>query len=226
VTTLDDIEAALFATVSGAFGVVLPPETVEARLRWRVDQDALADDESLPLEDRFEAAFRCNSDQRPLQYLRLFKKAWGPFRDPAVAARVLVENWSGFDAIPHHWFVELVFPRLSNEELMGAMSADARAFLAGLPNPFLAWRGQDAGKQLGLSWTLDPTTAADFARGHRSIWNPRPAVYRASIAKVHVAFACVDRDETEVTLRLPPLLNECEVTLMRRPPRSERRSPS
>jgi hypothetical protein len=223
VTTLDEIEAALFAAVSSDFGGALPPELVERKRRWRAEQDALADDESLPLEHRIEAAFRCNSDQRPLQYLRLFKKGWGPFRDPAVAARVLVEKWSGFDAIRHDWFVELVLPHLSREVLMGAMRAEARAFLDDLPDPFLAWRGQDAGKRLGLSWTVDRATAYTFARGHRSILNLRPAVYNARIAKADVAFACVERDEHEVTLRRLLPLHESEVTLLARPPRRKRR---
>lgn len=224
-TTLEDIEGALSATMSRDLSMVVPADMVELRRRWRAEQDALADDDSLPLEERIEAAFRCNSNQRPLQYLRLFKKGWGPFRDPAVAARVLVEEWSSFDAIRHDWFVDLVLPHLSRELLIGAMSAKARAFLDGLPNPFFAWRGQDARKPLGLSWTTDLDTASSFARGHRTILNPRPAVYKASIAKADVAFACADQDEHELTLRRPLRLDECDVLLLT-PPRRKRRAPS
>jgi hypothetical protein len=204
VTTLEDIEEALCATMSSDIDMLLPAEMVESRRRWRAKQDALAGDDSLPLEDRTKAAFRWNSDQRPLQYLRLFKKGWGPFRDPAVAARVLVENWSGFDAIRHDWFVELVFPHLSREVLIGAMSAEARAFLDGLPDPCLVWRGQDAGQPLGLSWTTDRTAAEGFARGHRGILNRLPAVYQARVSRADIAFVCIDRAESEITLLRQP----------------------
>jgi hypothetical protein len=138
---------------------------------------------------------------------------------------LLVAKWSGFDAIRHDWFVELVWPHLSREVLIGATSAKAREFFDSLPDPFLAWRGQDAGKPLGISWTTDRATASTFARGHRSILNPRPVVYEARIAKADVAFACVDRDEHEVTLRRPLRPDECEV-LPRTPPRKKRYSRS
>jgi hypothetical protein len=64
--------------------------------------------------------------------------------------------------------------------------------------------------------------AEGFARGHRSILNPRPAVYKARIAKADVAFARVDREEHEVTLRRLLPLYECEGRLPRRPPRRKR----
>jgi hypothetical protein len=182
-TTLEDIEGTLSATMSRDFYMVAPAEMVELRQRWRVEQDALGDDDGLPLEERIEAAFRwCNSDQRPLQYLRLFKTGWGPFRDPAVAARVLVAKWSGFDAIRHDWFVELVWPHLSREVLIGATSAKAREFFDSLPDPFLAWRGQDARKPLGISWTTDRATAGTFARVTSLHLEPAPGGLRGVLA--------------------------------------------
>lgn len=148
--------------------------------RIRSEQDALANDESLSLEDRLEAAFRAfNRAARPWRYLQLFVAGWPPFRDAAVAACVLVKQWSDFDAIPHAWFVDLVFPRLPPEVLMAAMGPEARKFLDDLPDPFAAWRGQEDGKPPGLSWATDHVTAEIFARGHSGMENPRPVVYQA-----------------------------------------------
>ena len=87
---------------------------------------------------------------------------------------------------------------------MGAMSGEARAFLDDLPDPFLAWRGQDGGKPPGLSWATDPATAEVFARGNRGMENRLPTVYSTRVAKADVAFACADHSERGVTLRRPP----------------------
>ena len=204
-TILDEIEAKLAAAASSHFGRALPADAVEVGQRLRAEQNALANDESTPLEERLQAAFRAfNRAARPLRYLQLFVASWPPFRDPEVAARVLVEQWSDFEDIPHALFVDLVFPHLSPEPLRGAMNAEARMFLDDLPDPFLAWRGQDEGMPPGLSWATDPGTAEVFARGHRGMENPRPAVYRARIAKADVSFACADHSEREVILRRPP----------------------
>jgi hypothetical protein len=204
-TTLDEIEAKLAAIASSYFGMALPADAVEMRKGIRAEQDALANDESLEVEERLHAAFGpFDRVERPLRYLQLFVIGWPPFRDPAVAARVLVEQWNDFDAIPHELFVDLVFPHLSPELLKGAMNAEARKFLDDLPDPFLAWRGQDEGKPPGLSWATDPVTAEGFARGNRVTENPRPMVYHARIAKADVAFACADHSERGVILRRPP----------------------
>ena len=205
-TILDEIEAKLAAAASSHFGMALPADAVEVGQRLRVEQDALANEEDLPLEDRLQAAFRAlNRTARPWRYLQLFVSGWLPFRDPAVAARVLVEQWSDFDAIPVELFVDLVFPHLSPETLMGAMNAEARKFLDHLPDPFLACRGQDEGMPSGLSWATDPATAECFARGHRGMENPRPAAYQARIVKGDVAFVCIDGRERAIILRRPPV---------------------
>jgi hypothetical protein len=178
-TILDEIEAKLAVAASSHFGRAFPADAVEVGQRLRAEQDALANDESTPLEERLQAAFRAfNRAARPWRYLQLFVSGWPTFRDPAVAARVLVEQWSDFQDIPHALFVDLVFPHLSPEALRSAMNAEARMFLDDLPDPFLAWRGQDEGMPPGLSWATDPGTAEVFARGHRGMENPRPAVYR------------------------------------------------
>ena len=114
-TMLDEIEAKLAAAASGYFGMALPADAVEVGQRIRAEQESFANDESLPLEERLQAAFRAfNRAARPWRYLQLFVQGLAArFRDPAVAARVLVEQWSDFDAIPHALFVDLVFPHLS-----------------------------------------------------------------------------------------------------------------
>jgi hypothetical protein len=203
-TTLDEIDAMLATAAASYFGRRLPADALEAAQRTRAQQAALASDENLPLEIRLQAAFQpFNRAARPWRYLQLFVARWPPFRDPAVAARVLVEQWSDFDDIPHTLFVDLVFPHLSPEALTSAMNAEARKFLDDIPDPFVAWSGQDEEAAPGLSWATDPTTAEGFARG-RVIENPRPVVYQARIAKADVAFACADQSERAVILRRPP----------------------
>jgi hypothetical protein len=193
--TLDEIEAKLAATASSYFGMPLPADAVEMRQRIRAEHDARANDESLPSEERLQAAFLpFDRASRPWRYLQLFVAGWPPFRDPVVAARVLVEQWNDFDAIPHALFVDLVFPHLSPEALTGAMNAKARMFFDELSDPFNAWRGQDEEAPLGLSWATDPATAKFFARGH-GMENPRLVVYQACIAKADIAFVCADPSE-------------------------------
>jgi hypothetical protein len=205
--TLDEIEAKLAATAFSYFGMALRADVVEVGQRIRAEQDARANNENLPLEERLQAAFLpFNRAARPWRYLQLFVADWPPFHDPAVAACVLVEQWSDFDAIPHALFVDLVFPHLSPEALTDAMNAKARVFLDRLSDPFDAWRGQDEGVPLGLSWATDPTTAEFFACGHPGMENPRPIVYQAHIAKADVAFACADQSERGIIVRRPPAI--------------------
>jgi hypothetical protein len=226
-TTLDEIEAKLAAAVSRYLGKPLPPDLAEAGQRARAEQDARANDEKLSLEERLQAAFRpFNRAARPWRYLQLFVADWPLFHDPAVAARVLVEQWSDFDAIPHAPFVDLVFPRLSHEALTAAMNAEARKFLDDLPDPFPAYRGQDEGAPLGLSWATERAAVEAFAHGHSVMENPRPTIYCARIAKADVAFVCADRNDQQVfldrdvILRRPPtvwkITPEIEPTIVKR----------
>ena len=62
-------EAKLAAAASSYFGMALPADAVEVGERLRAEQDALANNESLPLEERLQAAFRpFNGAARPWRY--------------------------------------------------------------------------------------------------------------------------------------------------------------
>jgi hypothetical protein len=66
------------------------------------------------------------------------------------------------------------------------------------------FRGQDSGVRIGLSWTTDRDVAANFARGHRGLFNPDPVVLTTTIAKSSIAFAVPERNEAEVVLFTAP----------------------
>jgi hypothetical protein len=64
--------------------------------------------------------------------------------------------------------------------------------------------GQDAAAgRYGLSWTTDRDVTLGFARGKR-VRNDAPALYSAVVNWADIAFACVDRQESEIVLSCPP----------------------
>jgi hypothetical protein len=105
---------------------------------------------------------------------------------------VVVEEWSGFDLIPHEEF-SVQFLRFSR----CAPRCDAQGSIT-------LYRGQDRFGALGLSWTLCKETAAQFARGHRGIKNEAPVILCTTTTAERVAFTCHDREESEYVLFQPP----------------------
>ncbi len=105
---------------------------------------------------------------------------------------VVVEQWSGFDLIPHEEF-SVEFLRF----LRSAPRCDIRGSIT-------LYRGQDLDEALGLSWTACKKTAAEFARGHRGIYNEAPAVFTVTALPEQIAFTCHNREEAEhVLFRIP-----------------------
>lgn len=111
---------------------------------------------------------------------------------------VILQAWSSFDRIPHEEFA-FQFARFSGHA-PGAPH---------LPDRMTLYRGQDDGASVGLSWSLDPEVAKDFARGHRGCNISNPLVLELEVTRDQVAFFTNDRDEQEVVLLEIPLLEIC-----------------
>lgn len=118
--------------------------------------------------------------------------------------QAVMTQWCLFDAIPHAAFAR-AFKRMADIHDPKYMPSAALAFWRSLPaEEVIIWRGQDAAAgRDGLSWTTDRDVALGFARGKR-VRNDAPALYSAVVNWADIAFACVDRQESEVVLFRPP----------------------
>ena len=104
------------------------------------------------------------------------------------------EMWTSFDRIPHDDYARL-FHRFAEQWQPGPE-------IAGLPERMTAYRGQSADAPIGLSWTLDRDVAAGFARGHRFITVPNPAIFKVLIPRNLVVLAFPDdRKEAEIVVK-------------------------
>ena len=144
------------------------------------------------------------SAQRPQTFVELWVD--GFFRsDPDFLAKALVEEWSGFDSIPHGDFAEILFAlRQLEVDLRAAPSDEDRAFFDALPDPVTIYRGQDASAAPGLSWTTDREVATKLAGPMRSRHLRNPVILEAKITKADIAFVCNDRQKAELVLWAAP----------------------
>ncbi|KUF12399.1 hypothetical protein [Pseudoponticoccus marisrubri] len=117
--------------------------------------------------------------------------------------RLIAEEWTGFDAIPHGWF-HLLFHRMRPYLTNDVMRPEDSAAFNALPEEFTIYRGTDAEALPGLSWTLDRQTALEFARGHRGIENSAPVLLSTSVKRSDVALFLKEREEAEILLFAPP----------------------
>jgi hypothetical protein len=70
----------------------------------------------------------------------------------------------------------------------------------GLPDTVEVFRGCSHPRLRGVSWTTDRAVAWSFARGHRGIRMPDPAVATAVIPKEEIFFVAAARQESEIVL--------------------------
>jgi hypothetical protein len=106
------------------------------------------------------------------------------------------EWWSSFDRIDHCGFTSAFYRYRQYWEPQPEWHQ--------LPRRFTIWRGHDKSLvHLGLSWTRDRAVAEEFARGHRLIFNPNPAILEAEIAREDVALVFDNRKESEIVLFEP-----------------------
>jgi hypothetical protein len=147
----------------------------------------------------------CNSYQRPravLAWAELHLLTGSPGFGPAFW-RLVADEWSGFDAIPHDDFAEM-FSALCHAHSWELMPEADREFFNALPEAVTVYRGGNADTVAeGLSWTLDEKVAAGFARGHRGMLNKCPVILRGIVRKVDVALAVTDRSESEIVVFSP-----------------------
>jgi hypothetical protein len=174
-------------------------------MQWRMMQAAQREAASLdPSDTRAVTAFLLRwfgSQDRPHVLATLAEML--PIEGEAFW-RVAVDEWGSFDAIPHARYAAL-FARNAACRPVRMIGAAEQAFLDDLPDPVTLYRGQSERDQLGLSWTTDVASAERFAKGHRGIPVPRPAVFTVTLPKHAIAFCCVERGEAEVVLmELPP----------------------
>lgn len=101
---------------------------------------------------------------------------------------VIRETWPLFDRIPHRDFQRAFryFKPFAPRD--------------GLPERLTVYRGQAKTAPLGLSWTTSRTVAKSFARGHRGLSSPEPAIYSLKVTARQIAFLSNDREEREVVL--------------------------
>ena len=103
-----------------------------------------------------------SSAARPRALIEVFNLMFAPRRDAGECFwRWIMEEWEGFDRIPHAHF-ERLFLRYRDAWSADYMSADVRSVYNNLPARIVAFRGQDR-TQYGLSWTLDRGVAHSFA---------------------------------------------------------------
>src|SRR5271166_216862 len=160
------------------------------------------------------------SHQRPDAFLDIINDEDPDFADSTdlvcldneTVWRALHLCWDGFDRIPHKRYAKL-FKSIRRDWSAEYLGDDDRKFYETLSDRFTAYRGQDVGSPVGLSWTLDREIAAGFARGHRWVFNPRPVILTAQVLKRDVAGAYVDRGESEIILFSPRHATERKLDL-------------
>jgi hypothetical protein len=142
-----------------------------------------------------------SSTERPEAVIGWARRC-SPRCDPDVGPlfwEILHQEWGGFDLIDHRAYGRL-FRRF--RPWWRPPESD---FYRSLPDRLKVWRGTDADRAPGLSWTLELHVAQGFARGHRFIFNKKPGILGATINKADIALASNVRDEHEVVLFIPPI---------------------
>jgi hypothetical protein len=79
------------------------------------------------------------------------------------------------------------------------LEPEARNWFNAAPAEITVYRGCQAGRERGLSWTFDQSIATGFAHGKR-FPNRNPTLVTAVIPKQHVFAVILDRSEKEIVL--------------------------
>jgi hypothetical protein len=90
------------------------------------------------------------------------------------------------------------------------MSADNKEFYTSLQDEMTIYRGCMAGRELGISWTLDKEVAERFAHGHRGSRVPNPVIAQATISKDNICSVFTSRREAEVVVE-PSALKDIQI---------------
>ena len=130
------------------------------------------------LENLLELADCVDDDE----FMAVFAQAW-PDCD---------NTWSYRDELRHLLMYHC------RADFLHHLSEDDLAFYNALPDEITVYRGCDASRVYGLSWTTDLELAKSFARGHRGMSPPNPVIACGMAAKKDLLFATNDRGESEV----------------------------
>ena len=95
-------------------------------------------------------------------------------------------------------FLEFLDSSAYEVDFKDYFTPDDRAWFDELPERFRVYRGCDASRSAGFSWTTSREVALGFARGHRGIQYPNPVVISGMIHKRAVYMATNDRSEFEI----------------------------
>lgn len=138
---------------------------------------------------RSDSHFRLESllyeiDQMPSRFgLKLFKNVWSSCDDTSGL-------WGEVE--------DFLFQCADEADFREFLTPEEHIWFEKLPDRFRVYRGCDASRSSGLSWTTSREVALGFARGHRGITFPNPVVLSGTVRKQNVLFATNDREEFEV----------------------------
>jgi len=144
-----------------------------------------------------ERLLLCNSYARTFELFDTMIEA----PTPEERVRLFLEWWNACDD-PWAWrscLAGVLRAALRDVCLRDLLQAPERAWFDALDPVILVYRGCEAGRERGLSWTTDVEVAKHCARGQR-VKNMRPTLVSAHIPKVHVLGVFLSRKESEVVV--------------------------
>jgi hypothetical protein len=114
---------------------------------------------------------------------------------------IFLDTWSMCDATRPYWSQiagELRSAR-AQVDITEFLEPEAHAWFSAAPAEITVYRGCQAGRERGLSWTIDQSIAIEFAHGKR-LPNRTPMLVTAVIPKEHVFAVVFDRSEQELVI--------------------------
>ncbi|MGB0609256.1 MAG: hypothetical protein ACPGNR_12680 [Paracoccaceae bacterium] len=115
--------------------------------------------------------------------------------------QLVQKNWSGcdnFHDLTEYFREKFEEYYVKGGDIKNAICVNDRNWWDALPNRFFVYRGCEADRIEGLSWSIDRKVAEIFAKGHRGLKLQNPVIARAKINKSDVWFATNEREEQEI----------------------------
>jgi len=161
-----------------------------------------------------EIDWRRLTDEAPIDEVMLYLLSFDSYKRSEVMAWVLdftrcperrLRIFLGFgDGCDAPWsyrsmIADALRPARAKVDLLDVLEPAERDFYAALPAVVPVWRGCEAGRERGISWTTNRAVATQFAWGKRCI-NKVPTLVRAESPKQHIFAVLLDRQESELAL--------------------------
>jgi hypothetical protein len=82
---------------------------------------------------------------------------------------IFLDNWDGCDATRSYWYwlAKILRGARAEADITEMLEREARAWFDAAPDDIAVYRGCEAGRERGLSWTFDQSIATQFAHGRR-----------------------------------------------------------